>query len=443
MHATSMENMQKCYDRYVRDGALMLPGRQAFVLDVGGSDVNGSYRGIFSAPTFDYRGCDLQAGPGISIVLQDPYRIPLADASVDIVLSGQMLEHCEFFWLSFAEMMRVVKPDGLLFLIVPSGGPIHRYPVDCYRFYPDSLSALAKYADCHLVEYWLDERGPWRDLVGVFSRQPIEKAARRPPAAKPREKKFERSMEEGAVKGELSHLEMLKKIHRTLTPALYLEIGVARGRSLSLARCKAVGVDPSRELSVDLPPSARFIQSTSDDFFETEANDALGGPPDLIFIDGLHLCENALRDFMNAEKLAAPHGLIVIDDIFPSHPSQAARTRRTKVWTGDVWKMQAILAKHRPDLYMLAVDTSPGGLLLVVGLDQSNRVLWERYNSILKGYRDVEGPPPAILARQGAVSPRGPEISRLLKNLKLAREHGLKPERLTKRLRMRSGQTAL
>ena len=46
---------------------------------------------------------------GVDIRLADPYRIPLPDASVDIVLSGQMLEHNEFFWLTFLEMSRVLK----------------------------------------------------------------------------------------------------------------------------------------------------------------------------------------------------------------------------------------------------------------------------------------------------------------------------------------------
>ena len=86
-----------------------------------------------------------QAGPGVDIVLDDPYRLPFGDGEVDVVVSGQMLEHCEFFWLSFGEMLRILKPDGYLFLIVPSAGPIHNYPVDCYRFYPDAMKALAKY----------------------------------------------------------------------------------------------------------------------------------------------------------------------------------------------------------------------------------------------------------------------------------------------------------
>lgn len=177
MHPSSIENMLECRRRYFPKGREDSGGRLT-VLDVGAADVNGSYRDIFGAPRFEYVGADLAAGAGVSVVMTDPDSIPLEDASFDLVVSGQMLEHCPRFWLTFAEMVRVLKPDGLLFLIAPSAGPIHRFPVDCYRFYPDAFRVLATSAGCHLIDMWLDPRGPWRDLVGVFSKQP------RPPAPK-------------------------------------------------------------------------------------------------------------------------------------------------------------------------------------------------------------------------------------------------------------------
>ncbi len=61
--------------------------------------------------------------------------------------------------------------------------------------------------------------------------------------------------------------------------------------------------------------------------------------PDLCFIDGMHLFEYALRDFMNVERCAAPGAIVVIDDIFPNHPAQGQRERRTRAWTGDVWRL--------------------------------------------------------------------------------------------------------
>ena len=113
MHPSSYENMQKCYERYVAT-ATVGAGEEVVVLDIGGADVNGSYRDIFDGPHFRYLTADISDAEGVDIVLDDPYSIPLADASVDIVLSGQMLEHCEFFWLAFQEMVRLMKPEGFV-----------------------------------------------------------------------------------------------------------------------------------------------------------------------------------------------------------------------------------------------------------------------------------------------------------------------------------------
>lgn len=151
--------MRKCFRRYVAGRTIGAP-RALSALDIGGADVNGSYADIFARPAFDYLAADIAPGPGIGLVLEDPYTLPVANEAFDFVLSGQMLEHCEFFWRSFAEMVRVARPDGLIFLIAPSAGPIHRYPVDCYRFYPDAFRALASLARCHLIDLWHDDRGP-------------------------------------------------------------------------------------------------------------------------------------------------------------------------------------------------------------------------------------------------------------------------------------------
>ena len=115
---------------------------------------------------------DVSAERGVDIVAS-AYGLPLSDNTADIVLSGQMLEHCEFFWKAFREMVRVLNKDGFLFLIAPSAGPIHRHPVDCCRFHPDGFKALAEYAGCRLVRVWSDERGPWNDVIGVFSKSSI------------------------------------------------------------------------------------------------------------------------------------------------------------------------------------------------------------------------------------------------------------------------------
>jgi len=40
-------------------------------------------------------------------------------------------EHDVMFWESFLELVRVLRPGGLLYLNAPSNTAFHRYPLDC------------------------------------------------------------------------------------------------------------------------------------------------------------------------------------------------------------------------------------------------------------------------------------------------------------------------
>lgn len=174
MHISSYEHMQDLASRYLD------PSRPIHVVDVGSFDVNGSYRPIFERAGWRYTGLDLEPGNNVDIVLSSPYRFPLATRSVDVVVSGQAFEHIEYFWISWLEMLRVLKPGGLIFLIAPSRGYEHRYPQDCWRFYPDAWRALARFGACDLVEAHTDwhahpdpSSADWGDTVGVFRKRPM------------------------------------------------------------------------------------------------------------------------------------------------------------------------------------------------------------------------------------------------------------------------------
>ena len=57
------------------------------VLDVGSYDVNGSYRHLFSDEYFKYYGLDMEAGPNVDLVLNNPYQWnELGTDSFDIVI---------------------------------------------------------------------------------------------------------------------------------------------------------------------------------------------------------------------------------------------------------------------------------------------------------------------------------------------------------------------
>jgi SAM-dependent methyltransferase len=434
MHASSMENMWRCYWTYVAGGPSDARS-EPLVLDIGSFDVNGTYREVFERPPFRYVGVDMAPGPGVDIVLSDPYRIPFSDGSIDIVISGQAFEHCEFFWRLFDEMVRVLRPDGWIFLIAPSAGGIHRYPVDCYRFYPDAFAALAKHAGAVLIKSWIDELGPWRDLVGVFRRADAPPFEPRSLRQIPYVSGWNGALgteEEEAVGGGVSYLQVLDRLHRELAPAHYLEIGVRHGASLALARGPATGVDPAPALDRELPSTTEVFALTSDDFFAQHLGETA---PDLCFIDGMHLFEYALRDFMNAERCAAPGAIVIIDAIFPNHAVQGQRERRTRAWAGDIWRLVEVLRRYRPDLFLMPLDVCPAGLLLVAGFDPANRVLWDAYNPIVREAGSFVGPSPKVIKRQNAVDPTGPDFHRVIESLRGSRRDHCPPHEVVARLR--------
>jgi len=150
------------------------------ILDVGSQDVNGSYRPLFSNPNWHYQGLDIAPGKNVDIVVGNAYHWKqIRSGTYDVVVSGQAFEHIEYFWVTINEMTRVLKPGGLCCVIAPSSGPEHRYPVDCWRFFPDGLAAAAKYATLEVAEVYTcqepvidDEENTWKDTV-LVSRKPV------------------------------------------------------------------------------------------------------------------------------------------------------------------------------------------------------------------------------------------------------------------------------
>jgi hypothetical protein len=187
--------------------------------------------------------------------------------------------------------------------------------------------------------------------------------------------------------------DVLSALHRRLKPKRYLEIGVETGATLSLATSAevAIGVDPADfPLDQPLPPAARVVRSTSDDFFARHGRDELfGGPVDLAFVDGMHLFEYALRDFINCEAWCSPSATIVLHDCLPILGVAAERERKTRFWVGDTWKTVVALARFRPDLRIRTILAPPSGLVVVRQLDPSSRLLGDRLDEILASLADA------------------------------------------------------
>ena len=206
---------------------------------------------------------------------------------------------------------------------------------------------------------------------------------------------------------------VLRWIHETLAPSNYIEIGIRKGESLLLASPKTIciGIDPAPDIQEPLPTKTRVFSMTSDAFFNQETRvpqvsrlsrlgDFLPGllraPTfDLAFIDGLHLFEQALRDFINLEKFASPQSIVMLHDCLPLDAVTSDRTRTTHFYSGDVWKLTMCLKVHRPDLKMTMIRTGPTGLCLVSNLDAQSNTLDSNYEQYVReflalGFADYE-----------------------------------------------------
>lgn len=168
MHSSAKKNAALFFETYGKEFS------SGQVVEIGSQDVNGSLREL--CPTqMQYVGLDFAAASGVDIVLKDPYQFPLADNSAEIVVSTSCFEHSQLFWLLFLEALRILKPNGLLYINAPSNGAFHRYPVDCWRFYPDSGGALVEWArrngySTRLLESFVSgqDDAVWNDFVAVF-----------------------------------------------------------------------------------------------------------------------------------------------------------------------------------------------------------------------------------------------------------------------------------
>jgi hypothetical protein len=166
------------------------------------------------------------------------------------------------------------------------------------------------------------------------------------------------------------YYDVLAALHDFVTPEWYFEIGTNRGGSLEVCPGKFIAVDPQLILtnfSMKDRPEGHFFQITSDGFFDLGFLEGLGIRPELGFLDGMHRFEFLLRDFMNFEKRSAPGAIAILHDCLPFTAAMTARDwdpKKTRQWTGDVWKTLAILLKHRPDLQIDVLDAYPTGLVI-------------------------------------------------------------------------------
>jgi SAM-dependent methyltransferase len=132
-----------------RDLRVLLADAGGDVLDVGSGAQ--PYRGLLP-PGVRYRAIDnasAEADFGYAIPDTEYFhgdRWPVADSSIDVVLSTETLEHVRQPAVFLAEARRVLRDGGRIVLTVPFSARWHYIPHDYWRYTPSSLRGLLESA---------------------------------------------------------------------------------------------------------------------------------------------------------------------------------------------------------------------------------------------------------------------------------------------------------
>ena len=124
----------------------------------------------------------------------------------------------------------------------------------------------------------------------------------------------------------------------------YLEIGVKHNINFNeIDIDNKEGVDPAGKCKYPI---------SSDDFFNNLEDSIFY---DIIFIDGLHLKDQVLRDINNSLKHLNSGGVIIMHDCSPENEKYTKINRN-----GTVWEAFVELRMSREDLFMCVVDIDYG-----------------------------------------------------------------------------------
>ena len=142
------------YKQFI-DSKILEISKEKNILDVGGGDPFtkwlASYKDLFSKS--DYKTMDYDKTTSADII-GDIHNIPLAGGSIDAIICHSVIEHVENPKKAVEEMYRVLKPQGKIFVHVPSIYPYHAklgHYDDYWRFFDDTIEVL--FRDFSKVEY--------------------------------------------------------------------------------------------------------------------------------------------------------------------------------------------------------------------------------------------------------------------------------------------------
>ena len=153
---------------------------------------------------------------------------------------------------------------------------------------------------------------------------------------------------QNVISPKMKRSEIINALIKKHNYKTYLEIGVSNLKNFNTVEITLKhGVDPNAETTFTM---------TSNEFFEKHIKMKY----DIIFIDGLHIFEQAYKDIIDSLKWLSDDGAIVVHDCNPIREIDQRREGISNMWNGDVWKAILKLRMEKPDLAICTVDTDYG-----------------------------------------------------------------------------------
>jgi SAM-dependent methyltransferase len=129
------------------------------VVDIGAYDINGTYKSLF--PEAKYIGVDTNPGPNVDVIINSPEWDKLKN--VDVVISGQTLEHVADIPALMASIFDVLKSGGIACIIAPSAGEAHYYPIWTGNVSKEQMVKYFQDAGFEVISCTISEVGPFLD----------------------------------------------------------------------------------------------------------------------------------------------------------------------------------------------------------------------------------------------------------------------------------------
>lgn len=179
----------------------------------------------------------------------------------------------------------------------------------------------------------------------------------------------------------MTRIELIQNICRKIGAERYLEVGIREGEVISQIPVKEkVGVDPRPlldRLDEELMPGLdglRVFPCKSDDFFAKNTETF-----DVVFVDGLHLYEQAIKDILNAFNCLNHGGFVVVHDLLPASAAEGARKVKPGAWNGDVWKVMHDIKENYPEIQHVVLDDDFGvGVLWLKDSERRFEPTWQK-----------------------------------------------------------------